>query len=151
QLIASSIDRYQLEKRFLRKDGSLVWGLVNVFLLRSDSDRPVVVGMVEDIDEKKTIESKLLSSEAQLQKLAEGLIQAQDEERRRISRELHDDIGQRLSLLAAEIDSLWREQESVGSQGRGPQLAEMQRTAAELANDIQQLSHELHSSKLQYL
>jgi PAS domain S-box-containing protein len=54
QLRAGLIDRYQIEKRFIRRDGSLVWGRLSVFLLNRTS--PLVVAMVEDITERRTAE-----------------------------------------------------------------------------------------------
>src|SRR5262250_2918685 len=55
QLRAGSIDHYQLEKRYFRRDGSLVWGRLSISLLKS---RPssLVLAMVEDISEKKAAE-----------------------------------------------------------------------------------------------
>src|ERR1700745_945761 len=55
QLRAGSIDHYQLEKRYFRRDGSLVWGSLSISLLKS-SPSPLVLAMVEDITEKKTAE-----------------------------------------------------------------------------------------------
>ena len=52
QLRAGSIDHYQLEKRYFRKDGSLVWGSLRVSLLSSHQP-PLVLAMVEDITERK--------------------------------------------------------------------------------------------------
>src|SRR5215467_14178093 len=51
RLRAGSIDRYRLEKRYFRKDGSLVWGSLSVSLLRSQQP-PLVLAMVEDITER---------------------------------------------------------------------------------------------------
>src|SRR5499425_3066428 len=55
QLRAGSIDHYQLEKRYFRRDGSLVWGRLSISLLKS---RPssLVLAMVEDITDKKRAE-----------------------------------------------------------------------------------------------
>ena len=55
QLRAGSIDHYQLEKRYFRKDGSLVWGSLSISLLNSPSSS-LVIAMVEDITEKKNAE-----------------------------------------------------------------------------------------------
>src|ERR1700751_5620163 len=55
QLRAGSIDHYQLEKRYFRKDGSLVWGSLSISLLNSDPS-PLVLAMVEDITDKKKAE-----------------------------------------------------------------------------------------------
>src|SRR6516162_6719840 len=51
QLRAGSIDHYQIEKRFLRRDASLIWGRLSISLLHGTP--PMVVAMVEDITEKK--------------------------------------------------------------------------------------------------
>jgi PAS domain S-box-containing protein len=55
QLRAGSIDHYQLEKRYFRRDGSLVWGSLSISLLKS-SVSPLVLAMVEDITDKKKAE-----------------------------------------------------------------------------------------------
>ncbi len=55
QLRAGSIDHYQLEKRYFRRDGSLVWGSLSISLLKSSAS-PLVLAMVEDITDKKKAE-----------------------------------------------------------------------------------------------
>jgi PAS domain S-box-containing protein len=150
QLREGKIDHYQIEKRFLRKEGQEVLGRVNVSLLKSDNFDPLVIGMVEDITGQKLTEKKLEVAEVDRQNLASRLIKAQDEERLRISRELHDDIGQRVSLVSVELDGflrslLFAEPEAMES------LRKVRRDIDDLATDIHQLSHELHSSKLQHL
>src|SRR4029077_13206890 len=55
QLRAGLIDHYQLEKRYFRRDGSLVWGSLSISLLKS-SPSPLVLAMVEDITDKKKAE-----------------------------------------------------------------------------------------------
>src|SRR5580700_9742086 len=55
QLRAGVIDHYQLEKRYFRRDGSLVWGRLSISLLKSRPS-PLVLAMVEDITEKKRAE-----------------------------------------------------------------------------------------------
>src|SRR5580692_12555373 len=55
QLRAGSIDHYQLEKRYFRQDGSLLWGRLSISLLNSSAS-PLVLAMVEDITDKKKAE-----------------------------------------------------------------------------------------------
>ena len=62
QLRAGSIDHYQLEKRYFRKDGSLVWGHLSISLLKIPPS-PLVIAMVEEITEKKRAEEALRASE----------------------------------------------------------------------------------------
>ena len=67
QLRAGSIDHYQLEKRYFRRDGSLVWGRLSISLLKLNSrPSPLMVAMVEDITDKKTAEEALRASEERL-------------------------------------------------------------------------------------
>jgi signal transduction histidine kinase len=79
--------------------------------------------------------------------ISRALIQAQEEERARIARELHDDINQRLALLAIGI-------EQVG-EGLPPQvhsrLKKLQQQVTEISTDIHAMAHELHCSSLDYL
>ncbi|HKR83311.1 MAG TPA: PAS domain S-box protein, partial [Terriglobales bacterium] len=62
QLRGGSIDHYRLEKRYFRRDGSLVWGQLSVSLLKGRPS-PLVVAMVEDITERKRAEEALRTSE----------------------------------------------------------------------------------------
>ena len=81
-----------------------------------------------------------------LRKISGGLIEAQEQERHRIARELHDDINQRLAMLAIELE----QPEDCPLEIRN-RLDELRRQTIEISNDLQGLSHELHSPKLEYL
>jgi PAS domain S-box-containing protein len=143
QLRAGIIDHYSLEKRYVRKDRARIWGRLNVSLLNSDDGgSSLVFAFVEEITERKLAEGALASVKGRL-------IEAQEQERTRIGRELHDDIGQRIALLAVELQQL-TEESLIPPLVRG-RIAELQNRTTEVADDIQSLSHELHSSKLQYL
>lgn len=263
QLRAGSIDHYQLEKRYFRGDGSLMWGHLSISLLKV-SPSPLVIAMVEEITDKKRAEEALRASEDLLKifvknvpvevamldrdmrylqvsdrwsadysldcsqllgrshyelfpdcpqrwkemhrralagetlraeedrwdredgtttwvrweirpwrtssgtvggilifaenitrrkemeeaisAMSRKLIQSQEQERARIGRELHDDINQRLALLAVELEQLQGNPSEVVSRAQ-----ELRRQTIEISNDVQALSHELHSSKLEYL
>jgi PAS domain S-box-containing protein len=95
-----------------------------------------------DITERKLAEATLAS-------VSRKLIEAQDQERTRIGRELHDDIGQRLALVAVQMQQL-HEDPLVLPEVRS-RTGEVHKQISEIATDIQSLSHELHSAKLQYL
>src|SRR5258706_179045 len=104
-----------------------------------------VIGAVvafSDITERKL-------AEAALANVSRKLIEAQEQERMRIGRELHDDIGQRLALLAVELRRL--QNDSVILPDVRSRMGELQKQTSAIAVDIQSLSHELHSAKLQYL
>lgn len=262
QLRAGSIDRYQLEKRYFRRDGSMVWGRLSISVLNSRSS-PLVIAMVEEITDKKAAEEALQAREDLLKifvknvpvgvamldrdmrylqvsdrwcadysidssqvlgrshyelfpdipqrwkemhnralagetlraeedrwdrkdstawirwelrpwrapsgivggilifaedithrkqmeeaisSISRKLIESQEQERARIGRELHDDINQRLALLAVELERLQDDPSEVRTR-----VQELRKQLIEISNDVQGLSHELHSSKLEYL
>jgi PAS domain S-box-containing protein len=146
------LSKYTIEKQFIRKDGIRIWGRVGVALMRDESsDTPFVIAMVEDITERKLAEQELQRTRLELEQLAGYLIQTQDDERHRISRELHDDIGQRLSLLAVEFDLLSQSLAAVGNENERQQVSQLKSQADALTSDVHQLSHQLHSAKLQHL
>ena len=109
--------------------------------LRGEEVVGAVVAFV-DITERKLAETALAS-------VSRRLIEAQEQERSRIARELHDDIGQRLALLAIKLAQL--QQNPPNSSELPSRIGELQNQTSEIAADIQSLSHELHSSRLQYL
>lgn len=79
--------------------------------------------------------------EVDLRRLGQRLISAQEDERRRLSRELHDDVSQRLALLNIEVSML--------GQTSGQDVTELERLAGELADDLRRISHNLHPGKLE--
>jgi PAS domain S-box-containing protein len=72
------------------------------------------------------------------------LIEAQEQERSRIARELHDDIGQRLALVLSELAV-------AADRGTPPDAARLQSDVAQISADVQTLSHDLHSARLELL
>lgn len=88
-------------------------------------------------------------ADAALAGVSGKLIEAQEQERRRIARELHDDIGQRLALLSIELAQLRQNTSNTSEIPR--RIDTLQTHTSEIAADVQSLSHELHSSRLQYL
>jgi PAS domain S-box-containing protein len=132
---------YSKEYRLRRRDGVYRWMLdIAAPRVNEDGSFAGFVGSAADITDQK------LAHEA-LEKIGGKLIEAQEEERSRIARELHDDICQRLALLSMELEQATRGSNS----GRSPKLEEIRRHCAEIAGDVQALSHKLHSSKLEYL
>jgi PAS domain S-box-containing protein len=97
------------------------------------------VGMIVDVTERRRAEEALADTTLKL-------IKAQEQERARIARELHDDINQRLALLAAELEQL--QDDPADIQRRMPTLLE---ETIEISSDVQAIAHELHSSKLEHL
>ena len=74
ELVGGSRDLYQLEKRYVRKDGSVFWGRVNTSLVRDEDGRPeLVVATIEDVDARRETEAKLAEAETRYRTLVEQL------------------------------------------------------------------------------
>jgi PAS domain S-box-containing protein len=101
-----------------------------------------LVSFVDLTDRKNAAEA--------LAKVGGRLIEAQEEERTRIARDLHDDIGQQLTLLAIELEKLG-EMPLKSRTGVRKHISKLQKRVSEICKDIEAISHELHSSKLELL
>ena len=103
--------------------------------------------LVAEVAERMQTEQSLESNRQELQKLASRLLRVQEEERRRISRDLHDDINQRLALLAMEIEAVER-QLSVSPVHVGRAVRAIQDRVVELSEDVRHLAYQFHPSIL---
>jgi signal transduction histidine kinase/ABC-type uncharacterized transport system substrate-binding protein len=108
-----------------------------------NSVRPGCVVTHTDITQRKQEEQERLELSGQL-------IHAQEEERSRLARELHDDFNQRLAMLAVDLERL---SQTIADSplDTGRRLRDLWNRAAELGDDLHSLSHRLHSSTLENL
>ena len=140
EAITEGIGLWRFQKRCLHKSGRIVYTESSVSLIRNrDGEPQYFVGGVLDVTQRK-------ESEEALSDMTRKLVEAQEKERARIARELHDDINQRLAMLSLELEELQENPSEIQ-----PRLKELRRQMAEVSNDVQALSHDLHSSKLEYL
>jgi signal transduction histidine kinase len=95
-------------------------------------------------------QTALRVSHGRLQDLAARLITAQEEERARIARDLHDDIGQRAASFSIGLSRLKREVAD-GAPRAGQSITRLQDQASQLADDLRDLSHDLHPTSLEHL
>jgi signal transduction histidine kinase len=95
--------------------------------------------MIADVTDRRKAKEALAE-------MTRRLIAAQEQERARIGRDLHDDINQRLALLAIALQQLQDNPSEVGQR-----VPELRKRTAEISHDVQALSHDLHPSKLEYL
>jgi len=134
---------HDFEYRMIAADGHTVWlrNIVNVIVEFGRVTQ--VVGISVDISERK-------QAEEVTSMMSRRLVQAQERERKRIARELHDDINQRLALMSVDLSELLKKHHRLSSEVRNAVVSVLMRTM-ELSMDIETLSHELHSSKLEYI
>jgi len=128
------------EWRVIWPDGSVHWIVGRWQVLMDESGEPSrMVGVNIDVTARKRAEEALSG-------MSRKLLESQEQERARIGRELHDDINQRLAMLTVELEQLQDRPSELQSR-----LEKLRKDATEISNDVQALSHELHSSKLEYL
>ncbi len=108
-------------------------------IVRTGDDR--LLSIVRDVTEARR-------ASARIHDLAQRLITSQESERRRIARELHDDISNRIALLKIEVDTLGVKEDPASLSAR---LQTLSGHLDSVARAVHALAHELHPAKLQFL
>lgn len=137
-------ESFTMQYRMRRNDGTYRWVLdTGVPRFNSDDSFAGYIGSCIDITERKLAEEALST-------VSRRLIDAQEQERTRIARELHDDINQRIAMVGIEIDMLEQPPSGLCKETRR-RMREISRHLSEIGSEIQAISHRLHSSKLEFL
>ena len=128
--LAATNGRIQDEGWRIRKDGSKFWANVTIAAIKDSAG--VLVGFAKvtrDVTQLKQAAQRLADSERSLRQLSRHLLRTQDEERRRIGRDLHDSLGQSLTALKIKLDQL-------STSGKcNPSVADKVRECCLLANE----------------
>jgi PAS domain S-box-containing protein len=157
--LAAQQGRFTDEGFRVRRDGTLMWASVTITALRgSDGELRGFAKVTRDLTERRALEvrtqelnrelrgqmAQLVESRSQLelrtlelQRLSNRLLHVQDEERRRIARELHDDLGQELAAMKLNLDISFQRTKSA-------ELAEAVELANSAMSKVRNLSYLLH-------
>jgi PAS domain S-box-containing protein len=164
--------RSEMERWMVRKDGTRFWArwvttpmrdehgtlLGYARVLRDETERKEAEEEWARFEarEREALRNKVRStgealdrSKEELRALAASLIKAQEEERRRIARELHDDLNQQLAVLGLGLARLGRE--SADPETFRSELKRLEQLAACISDDLRRLSHQLHPSIIYHL
>ena len=99
----------RLEARFVHKNGQPVWTDVAAFYIRDPQGQPQsVVGLVRDLTPWKEAQAEIEASHERIRQLATFVVQAREEERANVAREIHDELGQLLTGLMLSVENLAR-------------------------------------------
>jgi PAS domain S-box-containing protein len=168
--IAAREGRYEEEAWRVRKDGSRFWADVITNALKDDEGRLYGYSKVtrdftdrmkaqealrkanedlqKEVAERRQAQLKQHESEESLRALSVRLLRMQDEERRRIGRELHDSVGQNLSVLKMGLDFLKSAAGTIGG-AAAQRLDECVELASESIRDVRTMSYLLHPPMLE--
>jgi PAS domain S-box-containing protein len=150
--IAAKEGRVEDEGWRLRKDGSRFWANVIITALKDNAGNLIgFIKVTRDIterQERRDAQQKLDASEKSLRRLSLHLLRTQDEERRRIGRELHDSVGQYLSALKMKLDLLNRSTGLPHADVLRRELAECAELSEELIKEIRTISYLLYPPML---
>jgi signal transduction histidine kinase len=127
-----------------RKNGSEFPAEISLSYIRT-AQQTLAVAFVTDVSRRKADADALLQQKDDLRALSAKLMTAQDDERRRIARDLHDDLSQNLAFLAMDLGKL-AANPSLGAVA--PELRPLQLRAVDAAENVRQISHQLHPSVL---
>jgi len=161
--VAAKEGRFEDEGWRLRKDGSRFWANVIITAIRDDGGKLIGFGKVtrdftermrmeralqEEVAQRREAELHLQTSEKSLRELSLHLLRTQDEERRRIGRDLHDSLGQCLTALKIKLDTLasptGRKNDEAASE-----IAECVRLAEESLKEVRTISYLMYPPMLE--
>ena len=148
-MVNNEIQRFQIEKQYVTKSGRRVD--VRVFVLGFyDNEGKYIgsTGSVMDITGTKDLLNNLNERTKDFQQLAGRLLSVQEEERRRLARELHDDLSQRLAVLAIEAGKVTPE----GCNSEAAKiLQDVKDNLISISEDVHRISRQLHPSIIEDL
>ena len=143
-----SVGQWFTDYRFQHADGEYRFVRDSAVAVRDESGNLVeLVGHMVDITAQKQAETDRLERE-KLRLFAEALITAQEAERKRVSRELHDDLNQRLASLILDLSLLQRNPPKTVELFRSP-LTGLKRRIAGVSDDVRRIALQLHSAGLE--
>jgi PAS domain S-box-containing protein len=144
QLLSGSRREAQIEKRYRHKDGRVIWTrATGTVIAEGDGSPRFLLGLVEDVSDRKTAQRKLDASVRQLRALAGRLMHAQDDERRRIAQMLHETTAQDLAAMKMLLARVNRTAGDL-SEGERVALAESISLAEQAMSEVRTLSYLLH-------
>jgi PAS domain S-box-containing protein len=142
ELVAGKRNGFRIKNRYLRKAGNICWAWLATSALRDDEGRfRYCVLMVEDITQQELAENSL-------RELSVRMLHAQQEEQRRIAREIHDSTCQELAALALNLGAIAKSERELSAKTR-KRLSESLDLAQRVSREMRTFSYLLHPPMLE--
>ena len=157
RLFRGEIPFFTLRKRYVKKNGEIIWINLTASIIHNQHGEPMHgLAMIEDITEVKRAQevenqlaSDLAASRDEIRALAANLIRAQEDERRRVSRELHDQICHQLGYLASEIGNL--ADSPLGPENLRANLTAIRARVVRTSQETHHIAYQMHTAILKDL
>lgn len=141
-LVSGRRNLARLKKRYIRKDGEICWAWLTGSAMRDQQGRlKYCVSMVEDITKQE-------AAEEFVRELSVKMLKVQEEEQRRIARELHDSTTQELTALSLNLGAITKSREDVSSRTKR-RIVESLRLAESISREIRTVSYLLRPPLLE--
>ncbi len=141
-LLTGAIDHFHREKRYIRKDGSILWAHVTLSVGRDDAGKPLaVIGIIQDITERKRAQDEILRLNASLEERVQEL-HSQEEELRQSNEELEE----KNKLSQTLTEELHSQQEELRQSNE--ELEEKNKLLADQKVEVEYKNREIEASKL---
>lgn len=148
RMLAGDFPSFIMQKRYVKEDGALAWHRDSISLVRDAAGKPLnIIGLVEDVTKRKAAEEASWRYGERLQEMSRRLLEAQEMERRKIARDLHDEIGQVLTTVTLNLEAL---RSGIGSSYL-PRLEESLNVVHRAIEQVRNLSLDLRPASLDLL
>jgi PAS domain S-box-containing protein len=136
-----------IEYRYQHRSGAYIWTQNGVNVMHNEAGEPVeLVGYWVDVTNIRSVQTASRDKE-RLEWFSRALIASQQEERQRLSREIHDDLSQRLAVLMLDISAVRR----LSPLRVRTSLDDVEKQLAELCDDLHRIAMNLHPARLDHL
>lgn len=146
KLLATSRPPSTREVRIQKKVGEYIHAEMSFFIISLESGERIIGSIIRDISRRKIAQERLRLSEERLGDLSAMLITAQDDERRRLAMELHDEFGQSLAALKIQLRAMENDvynSDECSRDAVAGGLAELRHYVNQQITNVRNLSHEL--------